>query len=177
MKSTNLFCCFVCVFAASLGNNVQADVVSSDDGGFQIVITETIEGDAKEVFLTLTEDFSKWWDPAHSYSGNADNLAINLEKSCLLETLPDGGFVRHMEIVYIQPGKSLRMTGGLGPLQEMGVNGAMTFALSEKEGKTQIKLTYNVSGFTGLQLQKLAEPVNGVLSAQLKRLKKMRESK
>ena len=88
----------------------------------------------------------------------------------MYEVLPDGGFVRHMEIVFCQPGKTLRLSGGLGPLQGMGVSGALTFQLELKNGQTEITLTYNVSGNPDLQLDKIAPAVDSVLAAQLERL-------
>ena len=75
-----------------------------------------------------------------------------------------------MEIVFYQPGKTLRLAGGLGPLQGMGVSGALTFQFELKNGQTEITLTYNVSGRSALALDKIAPVVDSVLAAQLERL-------
>ena len=90
----------------------------------------------------------------------------------MLEKLPNGGFVRHLEIVFYQPGKVLRLTGGLGPLQEMGVTGALTFNLNPSGDNTDIELTYNVVGGDARNLDKLAPAVEYVLNLQMDRLKK-----
>jgi len=149
--------------------SVSAEVKVASKTGFQTVATCTVDLAAAQAYQKLIADFSTWYDASHSYSGQPENLSQDLEKACMLETLPDGGYVRHMEIVYHQPGKMLRMTGGLGPLQGMGVSGALSFAFAETDGKTNVTLTYNVSGADFLQLDKIAAPVDGVLASQLKR--------
>ncbi len=153
-------------------NSVHAEVTASAADGFQIKITKTAAGDPNAVFNCLFHDLPKWWDAEHSYSGHAENFSLDLEKQCMLEKLPNGGFVRHLEIVFYQPGKVLRLTGGLGPLQEMGVTGALTFNLNPSGDNTDIELTYNVVGCDAQNLDKLAPAVEYVLNLQMDRLKK-----
>jgi len=152
-------------------NDVNAQVTTSASDGFQIKIVKTTEADASVTYACLVKNISKWWDPDHTYSGKSENFSMDLEKNCLYEQLPNGGFVRHMEIVYCQPGKSLRLTGGLGPLQGMGVAGAMTFNLVPEGDKTNLELTYNVSGADALNLDKIAPAVESVLNGQMDRLR------
>ncbi len=152
--------------------SVQADVSASASDGFQIKIVKSIQTDATKVFDSLVNDVSKWWNADHTYSGKSENLSMDLGKGCMYEQLPSGGFVRHMEIVFFQPGKTLRLTGGLGPLQEMGVAGAMTFSLTPNGKTTDLELTYNVSGSSTQQLDKIAPAVEKVLSEQLESLKR-----
>ncbi len=102
---------------------------------------------------------------------------MDFQQHCLLEKLPDGGFVRHLEMVYHHPGKTLRLCGGLGPLQEMGLAGALTINLREKDGQTEITLTYNVTGSAAQQLDQIAPAVDSVLAQQLERLKKYCDKK
>lgn len=146
----------------------RAEVKASAPGGFMTSTSCDVDLSAEEAYEKLVSEFSLWYDASHSYSGQADRLSLDLEKACMLERLPNGGFVRHMEIVYHQPGKMLRMTGGLGPLQGMGVAGALSFGFEESGGQTRVTLTYNVSGAEFLQLDKIADPVDGVLTSQLK---------
>ncbi len=52
-----------------------------------------------------------------------------------------------MQVVYAAPGKTLRLSGGLGPLQGMGVTGAMTFTLEPAaDGRTLLRYQYVVLG-------------------------------
>lgn len=150
--------------------NALAEVQQSGAGGFVIKSSATTALAPEAVYDTLTQAISRWWDANHTYSGDAANLAIDLKKGWFLERMPDGGFVRHMEVVVHRPARQLRMAGGLGPLQGMGVHGALTFELSQRDGSTVIDLTYSVSGFDGLNLDKIAPAVDRVLSEQLDRL-------
>lgn len=166
--------CFRGLLVLSVISAVQtgwSDVVSKEAGGFQLSFRKNTTADRRVAYQVLVSRFSQWWDSAHTYSGDSGNLSIDLQKSCILEALPGGGFVRHMEVVYHDPKQTtLRLTGGLGPLQEMGVQGAMTFQVITVDGQTEIRLTYNVVGHSALNLDRLAPVVDRVLSEQLARL-------
>ena len=141
--------------------------------GFSIEIDTEISDSPDRVYAAIVKQVGKWWEAGHTYSGDASRLYLEpKEKGWFGERLPGGGFVRHMEVVYAQPGKSLRMLGGLGPLQEMGVAGALTLTLSKGDNdNTLVKLKYNVSGFALGGIEKIASPVDQVLSGQMSRLK------
>ena len=63
------------------------------------------------------------------------------------------------------------MSGGLGPLQDLAVTGVMAWAFTEAAGKTTIEVTYRVGGYApGAGVGTLAAPVDGVLTAQVRRL-------
>ena len=76
-----------------------------------------------------------------------------------------------MTVVFNDPGKVLRLSGGLGPLQDMALVGAMTWTFKEAAGRTTIDVTYKVGGYVPGGMESLAKVVDGVLSAQLQRLK------
>lgn len=171
MKLISIFAtlCFCVVYSSHIAD---AEVKQSSPTGFSIQVSRTVDIPASEAYRLMIEDFSKWYNADHSYSAKAENLSLDLKQHCMLEKLPDGGFVRHMEIVFHQPGKVFRMTGGLGPLQGMGVSGALTFSFKAEGNKTEISMSYNVSGADFLNLDKIAGPVDQVLVDQMDRLKK-----
>ena len=90
-----------------------------------------------------------------------------MQGGCWCESLPDGGFVRHLDVLYAAPGRALRLQGGLGPLQGMGVSGAMTFVLKAEGATTRIVVDYVVSGYAAGGLEKVAVGVDAVLGEQL----------
>jgi uncharacterized protein YndB with AHSA1/START domain len=150
-----------------------ADVVDSAPGGFTIRIGAEAGAPAARVYRALTEQIGSWWEKSHTFSGDAANLSIDTAPGgCFCEKLPGGGGVRHLTVVNADPGKLLRMTGGLGPLQDLAVTGVMTWKLTEAAGKTTIELTYKVGGYLPgtAGIGALAAPVDGVLTAQVKRL-------
>ncbi len=109
--------------------------------------------------------------------GLRDNLYLQAEpKGWFGERLPDGGLVKHLEVVAVFPGKRLRLQGALGPLQEFAVNGSMTVDLAEVDQETRLTWTYCVGGYRPGGLADLAQPVDGVLLAQFQRLKKLAET-
>jgi uncharacterized protein YndB with AHSA1/START domain len=171
MKTCAPIACVVlvlCVPAAAGG-----DVVDVSPAGFTLKSAIEVPVPPSRVFDTLV-GVAGWWDGEHTYSGDAKNLAIDPRAGgCFCERLADGGSISHMTVLYAAPAKTLRLTGGLGPLQELAVSGVMTWTLAATPGGTKIEMTYAVGGYApGVgRLQQLAPLVNSVLDAQVQRLK------
>lgn len=155
----------------------QAEVTASGPTGF-IVRIELPVAAAPGVVYDRFLQVGRWWNEAHSYSGKAANLTLeNRIGGCFCETLADGGFVRHMDVVFAMPGKVLRLSGGLGPLQAMGASGVMSVQFKPEGTGTRLSLVYPVSGFAdGKGLTDIAPAVDGVLAEQLTRLKRFVET-
>lgn len=63
------------------------------------------------------------------------------------------------------------MTGGLGPLQGMGLGGALEFRLAPADGGgTRITMFYRAGGYTPDDLSKFAPVVDKVQAQQLRGL-------
>lgn len=153
-----------------------ADVTASAPNGFVSEWDITIAAPRERVFRALTDEVGRWWDAAHSYSGEAANFSIDARPGgCFCERLTDGG-VAHMTVVFVQRGTLLRMVGGLGPLQGMAVSGSMTFALSDAGTGTRLKYEYAVGGYSADGLLQMAEPVDRVQHGQLLRLQRYIET-
>lgn len=163
---------FVILLVGTVSADLVAEVTASADEGFISEHELLLAGDPDRVFKVLTEEVAQWWDPSHSFSGDAANFSLEARAGgCFCEALADGGSVEHMRVVFAEPGKRLRLRGGLGPLQEMGASGVMSFTLSPGEsGGTLLYYRYVVSGFAATGLQPLAEPVDRVQLGQLERL-------
>ena len=171
MKNCGSILCVV-VFLC-LPARAGADVVDVSAAGFTLRTAIEVQAPAARVFDTIV-NVGGWWDGEHTYSGDAKNLSIEARAGgCFCERLSDGGSISHMTVVYAAPGRTLRLAGGLGPLQELAVTGVMTWALSDTPAGTRIEMTYAVGGYapgTG-RLQQLAPLVNGVIDAQVQRLR------
>ncbi len=63
------------------------------------------------------------------------------------------------------------MTGGLGPLGLMGVNGNMLWEFFDATSGTRVRFTYAVGGFHPDGLDKIATAVDSVIGEALHRLK------
>ncbi|MGZ5196005.1 MAG: SRPBCC family protein [Ramlibacter sp.] len=155
----------------SLLATVACAAVQTAPNGFVVRHEATLNAPPAKVYEALLA-VGAWWDPAHTFSGDSKNLSIDARAGgCFCERLADGGGVEHMRVVYLAPGKALRMSGGLGPLQGSGLAGAMTWALAPAGNGTKLQLTYSVGGFMEGGFEKMAPAVEDMLGHQLARLK------
>ena len=160
------------IVSAMLTAPVRGDVVESNAAGFAVRNAAAINAPPAKVYAALAEKIGGWWDPAHTFSHYARNLSLDAKPGgCFCERLPDGGGVQHMSVVYASPGKLLRLTGAIGPLQEAALAGTMTWTLSPAADATQVELTYTVGGFRTGGFRDIPTVVDGVLRGQLARLK------
>lgn len=144
-----------------------AEVLDASDTGFTSRHSITVAAPPAKVWDALVRP-ARWWEGAHSYSGDAANLSIDPRPGgCWCEKTANGG-VEHMRVVYVAAGDTLRLTGGLGPLQAMPVAGVLTITLKPSGTGTDLVATYAVAG---PGLAGLAAPVDGVLGVQWPRLK------
>ena len=81
-----------------------------------------------------------------------------------------------MTVGNVDPGKGLTLLGGLGPLQALGLDGALRLTLTPVAGGTRLGWTYVVTGYQPGGVEALAGPVDGVLAEQITRLKAAVES-
>lgn len=159
----------LCAFVSA----ARADVVSQSNTGFLTAHSVTVPGTpqaAYDAFLNI----ETWWDGAHSFSGSAANLSLDAKQGgCWCETLPDEGFVLHMVVVRAMPGKTLVLSGGLGPLQSMGVAASLTVEFGASANGTSVTWQYAVGGYDPGGFTELSKGVDGVLGAALERYRKV----
>jgi uncharacterized protein YndB with AHSA1/START domain len=155
--------------------SASAEVVASSDAGFVIRETAEVPADPAATWQALVAP-QKWWNKEHTFSGDAANLYLDAQGGgCFCEKLPlkdgtpggRGGSVAHMRVVYADPGKALRMTGALGPLQSEALNGTMTITLKPGGAGTRIVLEYVVGGYMRYKTGEIAPAVDNVLAGQL----------
>jgi uncharacterized protein YndB with AHSA1/START domain len=152
-----------------------ADVVDRAPNGFTLRTAVEIPAPAARVYRTLI-DVGAWWDKEHTYTGNARNLSIDARPGgCFCERLPNGGGVEHGRVVNVSPGGLLRLSAALGPLQEIGAAGSLTFQIAESAKGSTVTMTYAVGGYAPGGLDKLAETVDTVMAHQLQLLKQHME--
>src|SRR6185295_4878397 len=163
---------FIVLIASVLfyGNQTRAEIVSAGPSGFNVRQVAEVPNPAPVVWAALTE-VGKWWDPEHTYSGDSRNLTLEpTVRGCFCEKLSLYAGIEHARVIYAQPAKTLRLSGALGPLQEFGVSGVMTWNIEPAGGGSKITLTYSVGGFADRPLADWAPIVDEVIGSQLKRL-------
>ncbi len=144
------------------------EVLRNDKTGFVTRSEVQIAANAADVY-DLFERISEWWDSEHSFSLDANNLSIDLRPGGLFkEKLPNGGGVLHSTVIFASRGRLIRLSGALGPLQNLGAHGTLSIEFQEVEGETKLSAVYEVIGH---DLNDWASPVERVLHEQLLRLK------
>lgn len=163
------FAILAALAALGLAGAVRAEVVDKGPSHFRLKFTQQIAAPPSAVFKALGE-IGRWWDGAHTYSGDAANMTMPLTASaCFCETVANGG-VRHGVVEAVIPNQLLRVDAALGPLQDEGVSAALAFNLKAKDGGTELVTTYNVGGARDF-IVSIAPAVDGVLGGATKRLK------
>ena len=148
-----------------------AEITASTEHGFTVVHAIETPAEPFVVYRTMTAHIDQWWSGDHSWSGDASNLYMNVERGgCFCERLPGGGRVEHLRLIYFSPGAELRFDGALGPLQTMAAQGRMIWKIEKTEAGSTVRFSYHVFGHPEGGLAGIAPAVDGVIGEQLKRL-------
>jgi hypothetical protein len=158
-----------CVAAIGLPLAAAAETSDVTPSSFFISLQQEVHAKPGDVFDDIAK-VDKWWNKEHTWSGNAANLSLSLVPGgCFCERWDANSF-QHGQVVGIRKDAMVRLQSSLGPLQELAVDGILTFALTPKGDNTVLKLTYRVNGGPHSGLDKWAGPVEQVLTEQLHRL-------
>lgn len=161
--------------AALAATPAGAEVVKTDPAGFVTEHKLVVAAPPAKVWATIARP-ALWWSSEHTYSGNAANISVDARPGgCWCEKIGDGA-IEHLRTLYAQPGKILRFSGALGPLQSGAVTGTLTFALKPAGEGTELTITYVVGGYHPNGLGTFAAIVDGVVGAQWAGLKKAAET-
>ncbi len=158
--------------------NSYAEVISSDNHGFTIELSRIVnvsKTKAYQQFINVNE----WWNSDHTWFGSAQSMYIEpLVGGCFCEKNGEKQAL-HMTISYVDPDNEMRMVGGLGPLQMLGITGGMSWKFesttngnSQNVNQQQTKITfrYQVTGYMSEGLDTLSPIVDKVQSLQLDNL-------
>lgn len=162
-----------------IGSVARAEVARQDPAGFVVRTSAETTASPSDAWSVLV-DPAKWWNPSHSFSGDAANLSLAaVPGGCFCETLPlpaqsdmqpRPGGVEHMRVIYVEPFRVMRLTGALGPLQSEAVRGTWTITLKPTEKGTRILFEYVVGGYMRYTTDQIAPVVDKMMMEQLTRL-------
>ena len=146
----------------------QAVLKDSSPSGFTVENVEVVPVPPAVAWKALVEDVDRWWPADHTWWGDASKLSIVPRVGGCFCELNGDQQAWHMSVTFVDPEKTLRLTGGLGPLQGMGLSGALEFRLAPtRDGGTTITLWYRAGGYTPDDLSKFAPVVDKVQGLQL----------
>ncbi|NJC40662.1 hypothetical protein GGQ87_000920 [Brevundimonas alba] len=93
-----------------------AEVVSRTTDSFTLRYAVAVEIAPDDIAPALAA-LPQWWDPAHTYSGSASNLSLDLTPGgCWCEKLPDGTAFDHGRTVSVGP-DSFVFSAPFGPMR------------------------------------------------------------
>jgi len=162
----------------SLAFPLAAEVTHTGEHGFAVNHSLATPAEPYVVYRTMTAHIDQWWSAEHSWSGDAANLYMRIERGgCFCERLPDNGRVEHLRIIFLAPGREIRFDGALGPLQTMPVEGRMIWKIEPAESGSKVSFTYQVFGHPEGGLSGIAPAVDAVIGEQLRRLGERLERK
>ncbi len=153
-----------------------APFVQKAYSAFTVHTVAAVPKTPREVWAELIAP-AHWWSKDHSSSGDAANLYMDAQAGgCFCELLsldkdaPEGarrGSVEHMRVIYSDPGKAMRLSGALGPLQGEAVVATLTIRLKPTPSGTRVDWEYVVGGYIRHQPVELAKGLAAVLAQQL----------
>lgn len=147
--------------------NSQAEVLFLADTGFMVKNETLIKTNRQAVWQVFIKQVEQWWPSDHTWWGDAGTLTIEpFAGGCFCEKYNDKS-AEHMRVTFVDPFYSMRMTGGLGPLQAMGMYGALDWTFTENKQGTLVTMTYKVNGINPEGFAKLAPIVDQVQAIQL----------
>lgn len=165
-----LLCTFFVSFAFVSG--ASSEVIDAAPSGFSLVHEVTIAAPRQEAWRAAIYDVGQWWSSDHTISGDASKMTINpVPQGCFCEAIGEHAGVVHLTVTFVNPTVLLRLTGGLGPLGLLGVDGNMTWEFFDAEEGTTVRFSYAVGGYRPGGLDELAGPVDYVIGEALQRLK------
>ncbi|MEL7310972.1 MAG: ATPase [Pseudomonadota bacterium] len=176
MNAFNRQLCVLLVLMSVVANG-RAEVLHAEKTGFVVRHELRVVAPRETVWRMLLGHVAEWWDSAHTYSGDATNLYIEPRAlGCFCEDLGAADAVVHLTVTAIRKESLLRLTGGLGPLGLMGVDGNMTFSFADDESGTAMAMEYRVGGYDPDGLDQIAPAVDATLGLQLERLVRLIET-
>lgn len=111
--------------AALLAAPASAEVVSRTADSFTLRYAVGAEIAPEDIPGTL-QDLPKWWDSAHTYSGSAANLSLDLTPGgCWCERLADGTNFDHGRTVSVAPDRFV-FDAPFGPMRGKATKAELT---------------------------------------------------
>ncbi len=150
-----------------------AEVADRAPNGFTVSNTVVVDATPSRSWDALINEIGLWWPADHTWFGDAGTLSIDpVAGGCFCERNGQQQ-AQHLTVSHVDPGKLLRMLGGLGPLQGMGLHGVLDFQLEALDKqRTQITMQHRVGGYSPDDLGEFATVVDQVQALQLNSLAK-----
>lgn len=144
-----------------------AEVVERSADHFVLSYDVALEASSED-FIDALQHIGEWWNPSHTYSGDARNLNLELDPgTCFCEALPDGSVFEHGAVYEYDPGTGVLIHAALGPLRGKAEVYDWSIGWTGANRGMEIVMTYVIRG-EGLGA--MADDVDAVMSDQFSRI-------
>lgn len=155
------------VLAGGLALPARAEVRQAAANGFVLENSALVQAPAERVWQAMTADIDHWWPKDHSWWGSEGTLHLDARAGGCFCEVAGGRQAQHLQVALVEPGVRLRLLGGLGPLQAMGLHGVAEWTLEPQGQATRVVWRYTVGGYSTTDLATLAPVVDRVQAQQL----------
>ncbi|HYC73654.1 SRPBCC family protein [Brevundimonas sp.] len=157
------------ILLCAVAGPAPAEIVARSDHGFSLSYERRVAATPEAVLEALATP-GAWWSDAHTYSGSASNISVDLRPGgCWCEALPGGG-VKHAEAVLVWPERRMvRFDAPFGPLQDLGADAILTMTWADAADGVGLTLKWTFT-VNGPGTAAMAGPVDGVMAEQFGRL-------
>ena len=130
----------------TLVTSAAAEVVERSADHFVLRYEVGLETTPEDIYGSIGE-IGKWWDSAHTYSGDAANLTLPLEVgACFCERLADGTRFEHGRVIAADPETGVLLAAPLGPLKGKTTRADLGIGWSGANRGWTLVMTYVVRG-------------------------------
>ncbi len=155
------------VQAGGLALPARAGVRQAAANGFELENSALVQAPAGKVWKAMTAGIDHRWPKDHSWWGSKSTLRLDARAGgCFCEPAGERQ-AQHLQVALVEPGQRLRLLGGLGPLQAMGLHGVAESTLEPQGQATRVVWRYTVDGYTTTDPTALAAVVDRVQARQL----------
>lgn len=143
-----------------------AEVVQRTADSFTIRHSVALKMTAEDAPDAL-EHIDQWWSSAHTWSGDAKNLRLQLQpNACWCELMPGDDQIAHGQVVSVSD-RQVVLEAPLGPLRGRATSARLVISWpAANRGRT---LTWTMT-VRGPGLGAVAAPVDGVMAEQFQRM-------
>ncbi|WP_116366434.1 SRPBCC family protein [Parahaliea mediterranea] len=168
MHPTGLFLSLWLLLFAPL---LRAEVVSASDTHFVLQHSARSTLDTAALWQRLIHP-ARWWNPAHSYAGDAKALSLEARAGGLWLEQWQGGSVAHGRVLMVREGTLLRLEAPFGPLQGLGAYTVWTITLEADGEGSKVHFREVAQAPPGSDMAAMAAAVDQVKSDAISRLAK-----
>ncbi len=149
--------------------SASAEIVEASPDHYVLRQEATSSLSPEEMWARLINPAS-WWHPDHSYSGDANNLSLDVRAGGLWKEEWVGGSVTHGEVIFVNPGVQIRLDAPFGPLQAIGAKTIWTITISAEDEGSKVVFDEISHGVPSSKLDELAPAVDFVKTEGIRRL-------